>query len=69
MSIPGAKLLKMRGTIHGDVELYQLDSGKFCVKSCRSSDKEEDADYSAPVEDLNTATFVFDAIVRAYEGH
>lgn len=69
MSIPGAKVIKSLGTKRFEVELYQLDSGKFCVKSSKSIDPESEANYTEAINDLTTATIIFDTLVRQFEGH
>lgn len=58
--------LKSIGTKRYEVELVEVDSGQYCIKTHIYS--QEKIDFSELIRDYNVATHIFDAKVKKLEG-
>ncbi len=62
-----AKVIKCIGTKRFEVELFQLESGFYCIK--HDNKKEGKVAFSETINDFKTASFMFDLKVQELEGN
>ena len=62
-----SKTIKSIGTNRFEIELVEVDSGKYCIKTHIYN--EEKVDFSELINDYNNAAYLFDIKVRELEGN